>query len=89
MKDLEKILLKVINNVFICILLFYIGGLLVIMLVIFWNDIDLNSSFFVKFFILIGVLFVVGVVNFVVLIVVVFVINSGIYLNSCILFGLL
>lgn len=89
MKDFEKILLKVINNVFICILLFYIGGLLVIMLVIFWNDIDLNSSFFVKFFILIGVLFVVGVVNFVVLIVVVFVINSGIYLNSCILFGLL
>lgn len=54
-KDPEKTLPKAINNVPIRILLFYIGGLLVIMSVIPWNDIDPNSSPFVKLFTLIGV----------------------------------
>ena len=47
-KDPEKTLPKAINNVPIRILLFYIGGLLVIMSVIPWNDIDPNSSPFVN-----------------------------------------
>ncbi|MCD0799471.1 amino acid permease, partial [Staphylococcus aureus] len=77
-----------INNVPIRILLFYIGGLLVIMSVIPWNDIDPNSSPFVKLFTLIGVPFAAGVVNFVVLTAAASATNSGIYSNSRILFGL-
>lgn len=69
-------------------LLFYIGGLLVIMSVIPWNDIDPNSSPFVKLFTLIGVPFAAGVVNFVVLTAAASATNSGIYSNSRILFGL-
>ena len=49
------------------ILLFYVGGLLVIMSVIPWNKIDSNSSPFVTMFSLIGLPFAAGLVNFVVL----------------------
>lgn len=35
-KDLVKIILKVINSVFIRILIFYVGVLVVIMFIIFW-----------------------------------------------------
>lgn len=87
-KDPEKTLPKAINNVPIRILLFYIGGLLVIMSVIPWNDIDPNSSPFVKLFTLIGVPFAAGIVNFVVLTAAASATNSGIYSNSRILFGL-
>ena len=69
------------------ILLFYVGGLLVIMSVIPWNKIDSNSSPFVTMFSLIGLPFA-GLVNFVVLTVTASATNSGIYSNSRILFGL-
>ena len=59
------------------------------MSVIPWNDIDPNSSPFVKLFTLIGVPFAAGVVNFVVLTAAASATNSGIYSNSRILFGLL
>lgn len=52
------------------------------------NDIDPNSSPFVKLFTLIGVPFAAGVVNFVVLTAAASATNSGIYSNSRILFGL-
>ncbi len=88
-KDPEKTLPKAINNVPIRILLFYIGGLLVIMSVIPWNDIDPNSSPFVKLFTLISMPFAAGVVAaFLVLTAAASATNSGIYSNSRILFGL-
>ena len=87
-KNPEKTIPKAINNVPIRILLFYIGGLLVIMSVIPWFKVDLDSSPFVKLFTLIGVPFAAGIVNFVVLTAAASATNSGIYSNSRILFGL-
>lgn len=87
-KDPQKTIPKAINNVPIRILLFYIGGLLVIMSVIPWNSIDPDSSPFVKLFTLIGIPFAAGIVNFVVLTAAASATNSGIYSNSRILFGL-
>ncbi|MBL7573697.1 amino acid permease [Staphylococcus saccharolyticus] len=87
-KEPEKAIPKAINNVPIRILLFYIGGLLVIMSVIPWYNIDPDSSPFVKLFTLIGVPFAAGIINFVVLTAAVSATNSGIYSNSRILFGL-
>lgn len=86
-KNPEKTIPKAINNVPIRILLFYIGGLLVIMSVIPWFKVDPDSSPFVKLFTLIGVPFAAGIVNFVVL-TAASATNSGIYSNSRILFGL-
>ena len=87
-KNPEKTIPKAINNVPIRILLFYIGGLLVIMSVIPWFKVDPESSPFVKLFTLIGVPFAAGIVNFVVLTAAASATNSGIYSNSRILFGL-
>lgn len=87
-KNPEKTIPKAINNVPIRILLFYIGGLLVIMSVIPWFKVDPDSSPFVKLFTLIGVPFAAGIVNFVVLTAAASATNSGIYSNSKILFGL-
>ena len=87
-KNPEKTIHKAINKVPIRILLFYIGGLLVIMSVIPWFKVDPDSSPFVKLSTLIGVPFAAGIVNFVVLIAAASATNSGIYSNSRILFGL-
>ena len=87
-KNPEKTIPKAINNVPIRILLFYIGGLFVIMSVIPWFKVDPDSSPFVKLFTLIGVPFAAGIVNFVVLTAAASATNSGIYSNSRILFGL-
>ncbi|MCO6332852.1 amino acid permease [Staphylococcus epidermidis] len=87
-KNPEKTIPKAINNVPIRILLFYIGGLLVIMSVIPWFKVDPDSSPFVKLFTLIDVPFAAGIVNFVVLKAAASATNSGIYSNSRILFGL-
>lgn len=87
-KNPEKTIPKAINNVPIRILLFYIGGLLVIMSVIPWFKVDPDSSPFVKLFTLICVPFAAGIVNFVVLTAAASATNSGIYSNSRILFGL-
>lgn len=87
-KNPEKTIPKAINNVPIRILLFYIGGLLVIMSVIPWFKVDPDSSPFVKLFTLIGVPFAAGIVNFVVLTAAASATNSGIYSNSRILFDL-
>lgn len=87
-KNPEKTIPKAINYVPIRILLFYIGGLLVIMSVIPWFKVDPDSSPFVKLFTLIGVPFAAGIVNFVVLTAAASATNSGIYSNSRILFGL-
>ncbi|PTE53407.1 amino acid permease, partial [Staphylococcus epidermidis] len=87
-KNPEKTIPQAINNVPIRILLFYIGGLLVIMSVIPWFKVDPDSSPFVKLFTLIGVPFAAGIVNFVVLTAAASATNSGIYSNSRILFGL-
>ena len=62
-KEPEKTIPKAINNVPIRILLFYIGGLLVIMSVIPWYNIDPDSSPFVKLFTLIGVPLAAGIIN--------------------------
>lgn len=53
-----------------------------------WMELNVVESLFVKIFSLVGILFVVGIINFVVLILVVFVCNSGMFLISCILYNL-
>ena len=87
-KDPRTVIPKAINNVPVRILLFYVGGLLVIMSVIPWNKINPDASPFVMLFSMIGLPFAAGLVNFVVLTAAASATNSGIYSNSRILFGL-
>ena len=84
-KDPRTVIPKAINNVPVRILLFYVGGLLVIMSVIPWNKINPDASPFVMLFSMIGLPFAAGLVNFVVLTAAASATNSGIYSNSRIL----
>lgn len=66
-KDPVKTIPKAINSVPIRILIFYVGALAVIMSIIPWRQVDPDNSPFVKLFALIGIPFVMGLINFVVL----------------------
>lgn len=82
-ENFEKVLLEVINNIFIWIILFYLGFFFVIMVIYLWNSLNLDNSLFVEVFLEIGIMIVVFLINLVVLSVVVFVCNSVIYSIGC------
>lgn len=86
--NLKKNILFVINKIFLCILFFYVGVLIIFLCINFWMQLNVVESFFVKIFSLVGILLVVGIINFVVLMLVVFVCNSGMFLISWILYNL-
>ncbi|MEB8127349.1 amino acid permease [Staphylococcus succinus] len=87
-KNPEKTIPKAINNVPFRILIFYIGAIAVIISIIPWNELDPESSPFVKLFALVGIPFAAGIINFVVLTAAASACNSGIFANSRTLFGL-
>ena len=66
-KDPQKTIPKAINAVPLRILVFYVGALAVIMSIIPWDKVDPSESPFVRLFSLIGIPFVAGLINFVVL----------------------
>lgn len=46
-ENFEKVIFKVINNIFVCVLFFYIGVFFVIMSIYFWDIINFSESLFV------------------------------------------
>lgn len=54
-----------------------------IVIVYFWDEFNLFGSLFVFMFLKIGIMVVVGIINFVVIIVVMFGCNSGIFSVGC------
>lgn len=87
-KDLEKLLLRAINFILICIIMFYVFALIVIMFVTLWSLVVLEKSLFVELFVLVGLLAAASVINFVVLTFAAFFANSGVFFTSRMLFGL-
>ena len=87
-KDPEKTLPKAINSIPVRILFFYVGALLVLMMVEPWNLFSSENSPFVGMFTLAGLAGAAGVINFVVLTSATSSANSGIYSTSRMLRGL-
>ena len=86
--DPQKSIPKAINQVIWRILLFYIGTLLVLMILYPWNKVGSEASPFVQIFSNIGVPAAAHLLNLVVLTAAVSVYNSAIYSNSRMLYGL-
>lgn len=84
----QKSIPKAINQVIWRILLFYIGTLLVLMILYPWNKVGSEASPFVQIFSNIGVPAAAHLLNLVVLTAAVSVYNSAIYSNSRMLYGL-
>lgn len=90
-ENLEKNILCVVCQVFWCILLFYVFVILIISLIIFYIDLnllcndvkDISVSLFILVFQYVGLLFVVVIMNVVILMVVLFVGNFGMYVLIC------
>lgn len=87
-KDLECVILCVINVVFVCILLFYVLMMVVLMLISLWIGVGSDGSLFVQIFLVFGVKLVVMILNFVVISVVILVINSDIFGVGWMMFGM-
>lgn len=86
--DPTKTLPRAINAIPIRILLFYILSLLVIMMVTPWNRVTATESPFVNMFVLLGIPIAASLINFVVLTSAASSVNSGIYSNGRMLYGL-
>lgn len=84
----QKTIPKAINQVIWRILLFYIGTLLVLMILYPWNRVGMEASPFVQIFSNIGVPAAANLLNIVVLTAALSVYNSAIYSNSRMLYGL-
>ena len=87
-KDPEKTLPKAINSIPVRILFFYVGALLVLMMVEPWTLFSAEESPFVGMFTLAGLAGAAGIINFVVLTSATSSANSGIYSTSRMLRGL-
>lgn len=85
-KNLCQVLLKVVKEIFLCIVFFYGGVFLVIMFIILWCEFVLVDFFFVMVFELVGIKWAAVLINFVVLILAVFVFNLIFYLIGCYLY---
>ncbi|GAA3619051.1 amino acid permease [Secundilactobacillus similis] len=78
-KNPRHVLPKAINEIIYRILLFYIGALLVIMMIYPWHSLSTNQSPFVQVFALVGLKAAAAVINFVVLTSAASSLNSMIY----------
>lgn len=87
-KNPEKILPKAINSIPVRIIFFYVFSLIIIMSVTPWNQVNPGSSPFVGMFVMVGIPFAAGIVNFVVLTSAASSANSGVFSTSRMLFGL-
>lgn len=86
--DPKRSIPKAINQVIWRILIFYIGTLLVLMMLYPWNKVGMEASPFVQIFSNIGIPAAAHLLNLVVLTAAVSVYNSAIYSNSRMLYGL-
>jgi AAT family amino acid transporter len=68
--------------------LFYVGGLLIVVGIVPWNEVGLGESPFVRVFETVGILRAAGVMNFVVLTAALSSVNCNLYLMSRMLFSL-
>ena len=84
----QKSIPKAINQVIWRILIFYIGTLVVLMILYPWNEVGLEASPFVQIFSNIGIPAAANLLNIVVLTAAISVYNSAIYSNSRMLYGL-
>ncbi len=84
----QKSIPKAINQVIWRILLFYVGTLLVLMILYPWNEVGTKASPFVQIFSNIGIPAAAHLLNIVVLTAAISVYNSAIFSNSRMLYGL-
>ncbi|WP_155287824.1 amino acid permease [Lacticaseibacillus zhaodongensis] len=75
----RKVLPKVINEILIRVLIFYVGAIVVIMAIYPWNSLDPSKSPFVQVFQLAGLKAAAAVINFVVLTAAASALNSYLY----------
>jgi L-asparagine transporter-like permease len=78
-KNPREVMPKVINQVLLRILIFYIGALAIIMAIFNWRDLSPDQSPFVQVFKLVGLNWAAGLVNFVVLTAAASALNTLIY----------
>ncbi|SFM29603.1 amino acid permease [Pelosinus propionicus] len=84
----KKSIPKAINQVIWRILLFYVGALLVMLIIYPWNKVGLEGSPFVQIFSKMGIPAAATILNIVVLTAALSVYNSGIYSNARMLYAL-
>lgn len=87
-KDPKKMLPEAIHKIPLRILIFYIGTVVVLMMVTPWRDISPNESPFVGMFSLVGMIAAASVINAVVISSATSSSNSGIYATSRMVYGL-
>lgn len=87
-EDPEKTIPTAIKQVMWRILLFYIGSIVIMLVLVPWTDIKAGISPFVLVFDQLGLPNVAGILNFIILTAAISVYNSGIYSNGRMLFGL-
>lgn len=84
----QKSIPQAINQVVWRILLFYIGGLMTILMIFPWNQMETTGSPFVQIFSHVGISSAAHVLNFVVLTAALSAYNSALYSNGRMLYGL-
>ncbi|ORV33026.1 amino acid permease, partial [Mycolicibacterium confluentis] len=87
-QDPERAVAKAANSVILRILLFYVGAVLLLVLIVPWNDDSVAASPFVAAFTTMGIPYADHVMNAVVLTAVLSCLNSGMYTASRMLFVL-
>ncbi len=78
-RDPQKSIPRAVNGVIVRIVLFYVGGLLVVLMLIPWSSVDPRSSPFVDALSNVGIAHADDVLNFVVITAVLSAFNSGLY----------
>lgn len=84
----QKTIPQAIKQVMWRILIFYIGSIIIMLVLVPWHDIKQGISPFVLVFDQLGLPNVAGILNFIILTAAISVYNSGIYSNGRMLFGL-
>lgn len=85
--DFKKVIFKVICGVMGWIIFFYIILLFLFLIIFFWNIlVGIMVSLFVMVFEKMNIFFVVDIVNFVIILVLFFFINFGVYVFFCFLY---
>ncbi|QJC29944.1 amino acid permease [Enterobacteriaceae endosymbiont of Plateumaris sericea] len=84
-KNPKKILPKAINNIIFRIIIFYVGSILLLILLMPWNEYQAYESPFITFFNKMGLKYISGIMNFIVLSAAFSSLNSGLYSTGRIL----
>ncbi|NMM63382.1 amino acid permease [Clostridium sp. P21] len=87
-EDADKSIPKAINAVFWRILIFYVGAIVVLVILFPWSTMGSSGSPFVEVFSRIGIPAAASVINFVVIIAAVSTLNASIFVNSRVIYNL-